>query len=140
MANKQLIVSESVHKKVGEASALLKCSVKDYTEAALMFFLARNLNPFEYKPSDKVELAQLMGKGFDRMISFIKTQEQTILRQIVKEIIVNRKLSEIQINLFIELLADKDQQSALHQAVEDYIKSDEVQEAVKEETKAKSTI
>ena len=140
MANNQLAVSESVHKKVGEASKLIKSNRKDYTEAALMFFLSRGLNPFEYKPSDKIELAQIMNKGFDRIISFIKTQEQTILRQIVKEIIVNRKLSETQINLFIELMAEEDQQAALHQAVEDYLKSDEVQQEVKEETKAKSTI
>ena len=58
----------------------LGISVKEYTENALSYFYSRGINPVGHCPSVEFETNELIKKVGDRIISFIRQQEKTILK------------------------------------------------------------
>ena len=103
---KPIPINSTLHNQVTEQADEFDLSIKEYSEAALRFFVQKRINPVTYNPAAEFDLVQLTKKSTDKIISFIKFQEQTIFQRIVEEVVKSRLLQEAELNLLIERLID----------------------------------
>ena len=111
---KPLQIDAEVHRRVGEEARRWEVSKKKYAEACLSFFAMRGIDPESYSPGHAFDVVQVMKKSTDRIIGFIKHQEQTLLSDITEEVIRSRLYQDALVLLLVEkLVAPKEQEQRL---------------------------
>lgn len=102
---KEIKIANAVHALSAKEAKGLKISHKAYTEAALMFFVSRKLNPQNVKQGEAYKLLEAFYKGIDRVIRIIIRQEKDKInlmlqnqKGILHEQINARVLTEVLIN------------------------------------------
>lgn len=129
-------ISKTQHEKVSEQSDLYALSMREYCEAALHFFSSRGINPVSYNPAKEFDTVQVLKKSTDRIISFIKFQEQNILSKLIEEVVMVRLLQEGQLNLLIENLVAEEDKVGTQQAIVEYV--EQYQQKLKNEANKSS--
>jgi hypothetical protein len=102
---KEIKVSEGVHGLSTKEAKAFRLSLKAYTEAALMFFISRKLNPLGIKEGEEYKILDTFHKGIDRIIRIIIRQEKDMIVPILEnmkgtlhEQVNARVLTEVVIN------------------------------------------
>lgn len=83
--SKKINISDAFHQHLNQETRKLKLSYKEYLEAAGEFFIARQIDPRNYRAGQTGEVAQLLRSGLDRFFLLLVSQEQHVLKAIHTE-------------------------------------------------------
>lgn len=120
--SKKINVSGAFHQRLDEEARRLKISYKDYLEAAGMFFLARRIDPRNYRAGQEQDLAELITEAVGQIAHLLIHQEQHMLRSIHEESAKARILSELSVSHLLRLLSkDEAQLQQLQQQDQQYL-------------------
>jgi hypothetical protein len=108
--SKKINVSAAFHQRLDEEARRLKISYKDYLEAAGMFFLARRIDPRNYRAGQEQDLVAFLSEAIERIIALLVHQEQHILHDIHEESAKSRILSELSVSHLLRLLSQDEAQ------------------------------
>lgn len=122
---KPIPINSTLHNQVTEQADEFDLSIKEYSEAALRFFVQKRINPVTYNPAAEFDLVQLTKKSTEKIISFIKFQEQTIFQRIVEEVVKSRLLQEAELNLLIDRLVEPASRDIVTKDILEHISSAE---------------
>ena len=99
----------------------LGITLKEYIENALLYFYSNKINPVKYSPSLEFDTIQVVKKSTDRIIAFIKHQEQTLLLKILQELIRNKLFNEAQLSIMIDRYYEEKEQLEVQQQINEFI-------------------
>src|SRR5687767_1305226 len=85
-----LKISMTLHHLLLKASGDLNMSAKAYSEAAILFFASRKLDPSGFKEGDTYRVVKHIDKAVNRVISYMVTQEQGVLQHLFTELVNTR--------------------------------------------------
>lgn len=102
-SHKKINVSSEVHRRIDEEAGRLKLSHKDYLEAAVRFFLDRQLDPRTYQPEATKQMVQ---QAVDRIFSYLVHQEKHLLKDLLIETTKARILGELSVNHLLSLITE----------------------------------
>ncbi len=120
---KSLQIDADVHQKVSEQAELADSKLKEYAEASMMFFASRGINPLTYKPRMEFDIIQTQKKSTDKIISFIKHQEQTLLQKITEEVVRGRLYQDALIVLLVDHIIDPNLREEKLKEIVDYVEN-----------------
>ena len=119
--SKKINVSFAFHKRLDEEARRLGISYKDYLEAAGMFFLARRMDPRNYRAGQQQDLAQLFIEAVERITALLAHQEKNMLSAMYEESAKARILSELSVSHLLRLLSQDEAQLQKLQAQDQQI-------------------
>ena len=120
--SKKINVSQAFHQRLDEEARRLDISYKDYLEAAGMFFLARRIDPRNYRAGQEQDLVALLSEAVERIIALLVHQEQHISTALHEESAKSRILSELSVSHLLRLLSqDEAQLKQLQQQDQQYL-------------------
>jgi hypothetical protein len=95
MRGKDITIGPAVHGRLVKEAKYLGMTHKEYSEAAILFFASRKLDPCTFKEGDTARIVKHIDKGIDRVLSYIVTQEQQVLQNLFSELVNTRIVCEI---------------------------------------------
>jgi hypothetical protein len=102
-SHKKINVSLEVHHQIDQEAERLNLSHKGYLEAAVTFFLDRQLDPRTFQPeTNKQAIQQIV----DRIFSYLIHQEKHLLKDLVTEATKARILGELSVNHLLTLITE----------------------------------
>lgn len=102
-SHKKVNVSSDIHRQINQEAGRLKLSHKDYLEAAVMFFLNRQIDPRTYQPETSKQVIQQV---VDRLFSYLVHQEKHLLKDLLTEATKARILGELSVNHLLTLITE----------------------------------
>lgn len=118
---KPLQIDAEMHRRVGEEAKRWGMSQKVYAEQCLSFFAMRGIDPSNYSPGQAFDVVQVMKKSTDRIISFMKHQEQTLLSDITEEMLRSRLYQDALVLLMVEKLVPSGEQDQRLSEITTYV-------------------
>ncbi|WP_304502760.1 BfmA/BtgA family mobilization protein [Cesiribacter sp. SM1] len=108
--------AETMAKKLG-------LKKKEFVEEAVLFFVRHNLSPINFSPSADFDLSQLVQKSTERIISYIKHQEQEMIAPLALEVLRAQIAVQALMNLIIDVNIPAEEQASVANKLEEYMNS-----------------
>ena len=102
-SSKKINISDHLHQEINKEASRLKLSYKEYTEAAVTFFLDRQLDPRTYQPETSKQAVQQV---VDRIFSYLIHQEKHLFKDLLTEATKARILGELSVNHLLTLITE----------------------------------
>lgn len=105
---KSVLISEEIYTDLTAAAQKQQLSIKDFTQAALVFFIHKNLNPQTYEPTQSLDLLLQMQKQHADLMQVLDGLNKEVFQSFFGQLQKSRLLQEALLSVVLDKLLDQE--------------------------------